>query len=100
MLSFDTPIDSIAFGKADRALAGLLFISHGSGSDGSDMTMVDTATLQQVALASGSSRGNVVLTTGDGRVLISQSSQVDVLNPITNPVVLATNPPDQSIVAL
>ena len=33
-------------------------------------------------------------------MLVSQSSAVDVLKPSTNPVVVATNPPDQSIVAL
>ncbi len=100
MLTFDTPIDSLAFGQAGTALAGLLFITHNSGSNGSDLTMVDTATMQQVPVASGGSRGDVVLTTSDGRVLVSQSAQVDVLNPITNPAVLATNPPDQAVVAL
>jgi hypothetical protein len=84
-LTFEAPIDSIAFGQAGTALDGLLFVSHNSGPNGSDLTMVDTATLQQVAVASGGSRGNVVLATHDGRLLISQSSQVDVLNPITNP---------------
>ncbi len=99
-LTFDTPIDSLAFGQKGTALAGLLFVSHNSGDGGSVLTMVDSVTLQQVSLATGGTRGDVVLTTNDGRLLISQSAHVDVLNPITNPVVLATNPPDQSIVAL
>ena len=42
----------------------------------------------------------MVLATSDGRVLASQSSQVDVISPLTNPVVLATNPPDGSVAAL
>ncbi len=102
MLTFTTPIDSIAFGQAGTSLAGLLFVTHNSGANGngSDLTMVDVATLQQVAVATGGSRDDAVITTSDGRVLVSQSSQVDVLNPITNPAVLATNPPNQSVVAL
>ena len=32
MLTFDTPIDSLAFGQAGTALAGLLFVSHNSGA--------------------------------------------------------------------
>src|SRR5207249_5124578 len=88
------------FGRAGTSLADLLFVTHNSSADGSDLTMVDTATMQQVAVATGGSRGYVALATSDGRLLVSQSAQVDVLNPITNPAVLATNPPDQSVVAL
>ncbi len=99
MFTFNTPVDALAFGKAGTALANLLFIAQDSGA-GSILTMVDLATLQQVALASGGTRGYDIITTGDGRVLISQSSQVDVLSPITRPVVVATNPPNQSIAAL
>ena len=55
--------------------------------------MVDLATLRRVAVADGGTRGDVVITTSDGRVLISQSNQVDVLNPATAPLVVATNPP-------
>ena len=62
--------------------------------------MIDLATLQQVALATGGTRGYLVTTSSDGRVFISQSHQVDVLNPIEPPLVANTNPPPQSIVAL
>ena len=50
-------------------LAGLLFVSHNSGpvdfdqappSALSELTMVDVATLRQVALATGGSRGGVL----------------------------------------
>src|SRR4029453_9246165 len=50
--------------------------------------------------APGGSGGFVLLTANAGRLLVSQTSHVDVLNPITSPTVLATNPPDQTIVAL
>ena len=99
MLTFNTPVDSLAFGAANTALAGLLFVA-GDSTTGSDLTMVDLATLQQVALATGGTRDYMVITTSDGRILVSQSSQVDVISPISRPVVVATNPPNQTIVAL
>ena len=62
--------------------------------------MVDLATLRSVPVAAGGSRGDVVVTTSDGRVLLSQSHQVDVLKPSIPPGVVAVSPPDASIVAL
>ncbi|MCC5624163.1 hypothetical protein [Nostoc sp. CHAB 5715] len=44
ILEFDSPVDSIAFGKAGSRLAGLLFVSNNNG----DLQMVDLATLQHV----------------------------------------------------
>jgi streptogramin lyase len=84
MLRFEAPVDSIAFGKAGTDLAGLLFVTHNRGANdhpGSELTMVDVATLRRVTVADGGSRGDVIITTSQGRVLISQSNQVDVLNP-------------------
>ncbi len=109
MFQFDSDIDSLAFGQSGTALENLLFVSHNAASqtstgdvesDGSDLTMIDTATLRRVSVAQGGSRGDVVITTSDGRVLLSQSSQVDVLNPIVAPVVVATNPPNGAVAAL
>lgn len=42
----------------------------------------------------------MVMTTSDGRILISQSHQVDVLNLLRSPLVAATNPPDAGVVML
>ena len=84
MLEFDADVDSMAFGQAGTDLDGLLFVSHNAGANdhpGSELTMVDVATLRRVTVADGGSRGDVVITTSDGRVLVSQSHQVDVLNP-------------------
>jgi len=108
MLEFDSAIDSIAFGKAGTALADLLFVSHNSGpiSDtgaaevNADLTMVDVATLQRIAVARGGTRGDVVITTTDGRVLLSQSDQVDVLNPAFAPSVVASLPVPGAILPL
>ncbi|MFA7603825.1 MAG: CARDB domain-containing protein, partial [Novosphingobium sp.] len=104
MLTFDAPADSIAFGRPGTRLEGLLFVSHTAGTvadtglagAGSDLTMVDIATLRRIAVASSGSRGDVVHATSDGRLLISQSNQVDVVAPATMPVVVATNPPGGS----
>ena len=105
MLRFDTPIDSIAFGVPGTALDDLLFVSHNAGRSGqqvsgSELTMVDLATLQRVAVANGGSRGDVLLTTSTGKLLISQSEQVDLIQPALAPVVVATNPPTEASVAL
>jgi len=102
VLEFDTDIDSLAFGVPGTELEGLLFVSHnhGAGNAGGILTMVDVATLRRVTIARGGTRGDVVLATSQGRLLLSQSHQVDVFNPVTAPMVVATNPPDQGIVAL
>ncbi|WP_048324300.1 CARDB domain-containing protein, partial [Crocosphaera watsonii] len=96
MLSFDTPLDSLAFGETGTSLEGLLFISDNSGQ----LLMVDMATLRHVVVASGGSRGDIVKTTNDGRVLLSQGQQVEVLNPIIAPQVVATNPSPNSQITL
>ncbi len=102
MLSFDSDIQSITFGLAGTALENLLFVSHDDAPNTppgtvattpTELTMVDVATLQQVAVATGGTRGFAVLATTDGRVLISQSHEVDVLSPVAPPQVISSNPP-------
>src|SRR5262249_45457075 len=100
ILTFDTPIDSLAFGQPGTDLHDLLFVTHNSGPGGSELTMVDVVTRRKGAVARGGSRGDNVITTSDGRVLISQSTQVDVLFPVRIPVVVATNPADHTTAAL
>ena len=110
MLQFDDDVDSIAFGQDGTSLAGLLFITHNEDAASraaggqppldSELTLVDLATMQSVAVATGGTRGGSILTTADGRVLICQSSQVDVLSPIVPPRVAATNPPSTAVAAL
>src|SRR5262249_27173884 len=103
MLQFDSDVDSIAFGLPGSKLEGLLFVSHTSEASpgaGTELTMVDLATLQQVAVATGGTRGDEIKTAPDGRVFLSQSHQVDVLNPVRPPHVASTNPPPQGVVSL
>ncbi|MEX2214849.1 MAG: Ig-like domain-containing protein [Phycisphaeraceae bacterium] len=107
VLTFDSLIDSISFGQAGTSLEGLLFVSHNTGAlsstgavepNTSELTMVDMATLRTVAVAQGGSRGDVVRTTSDGRILISQSTQVDVLKPAEHPLVVSVDPANGSVV--
>ena len=103
MLEFDDEVDSIAFGIPGSTLDGLMFISHDepvSAGQGSELTMVDLATMHTLAVATGGSRGDEIKTTPSGRVLISQSHQVDVLGPVTAPNVVIVNPPPGVSVAL
>ncbi len=110
MLEFESEIDSIAFGQASTSLEGLLFISHNSsrGHEGgnlavdpdSQLTMVDVATMRRTVIARGGTRGDVLITTSDGRVLLSQSNQVDVITPTVAPIVNSTSPADQATLPL
>ncbi|MGE3817844.1 MAG: putative Ig domain-containing protein, partial [Isosphaeraceae bacterium] len=103
MLRLDLPVDSIAFGADGTPLAGLLFVSSNDGfkpGGGGQLTMVDLATLRRVALATGGTRGDVVRTTTDGRVLLSQSHQIDVLGPLRAPRVAGANPPSDALASL
>src|SRR5262249_4163393 len=110
MLHFDDDVDSIAFGQQGTSLAGLLFVTHNDGPDSraagaapplnSDLTMVDLAPLQRIAVATGGTRGETLTTTADGRVLLCQSNQIDVLGPILAPHVVDTSPPADALAAL
>ena len=117
MLEFSDAVNAIAFGQPSSPLAGLLFVSHdqdsanptGIGSiitdsnpsyEPTELSMVDLATMQTLAVATGGTRDDKITTTLDGRVLLSQSHQVDVLGPVVAPLVLAVNPQPGSIVAL
>jgi large repetitive protein len=102
MLSFDAPADSIAFGREGTMLQDLLFVSHNAGvsGQGGSLTMVDLATLRRIEVARNGSRGDALTTTSDGRILVSQSQQVDVLRPQLAPMIIGTNPPDGADVAL
>ncbi len=99
----DTPADSIAFGRDGTALEGLLFISNHAPlgqTNGAPLVMVDLATLQRVNVASNGPLAEQLAITNDGRVLIAHSHQIDVIAPVTAPMIVATNPPDDTIVAL
>ena len=62
--------------------------------------MVDLATLHTLAVARGGPSAEQLLATSDGRLLVSNGSQVDVIAPLIAPSVRRTSPTDGSIVAL
>ncbi|MGE3310329.1 MAG: Ig-like domain-containing protein, partial [Limisphaerales bacterium] len=109
LFEFTSDIDSLAFGRPGTNLEGLLFVSHNGGPgtpsgrlsvDESPLTMLDLATRRRVEVARGGSRGDALLATTDGRLLVSQSGQIDVLSVDRAPLVVATNPPDTGVAAL
>ncbi len=103
MLHFDTDVDSLAFGLPGTALQGLLLVTHNRGlrpTDGSELTLVDLATLRRVAVATGGTRGDIIKAAADGRVLLSQSQQIDVFSPVVAPRVTGTSPPSGALAAL
>ena len=102
MYEFESDVDSIAFGKRNTVLDGLLFVTHNNGtnSQGSELTMIDLSTGRQLSAARGGTRGDVVTTTRAGRILVSQSNQVDILSPQLAPTIIAVNPPNEANVAL
>src|SRR5205807_1553712 len=93
MVRLDTPADALAFGVPGSRLEGMLFVSNNNG----ELTLIDVATLRRVTAAGGGSRGANVRATADGRVFVSQSHEIDVLNLIAPPHVADTNPPDGAV---
>lgn len=86
----DHPLDSIAFGKKD--LAGLLFASSNDGT----LTAFDLATKKSQVIATGGLRGENLIATADGKLLLSQGSHVDLISPIVPPKVLRVTPTDKA----
>ncbi|MFN6997022.1 MAG: putative Ig domain-containing protein, partial [Aquincola tertiaricarbonis] len=99
----DGALDSLAFGRAGTPLQGLLFVSSRipSGSAaGAALHMVDLFTRRSVMLGQGGPSAEQLLATRDGRLLIANGSQVDVVAPLVAPSVLRTGPVAGSLVAL
>ena len=103
-LRFDAAVDSLAFGRAGTPLEGLLFVSaripSGSSEAAKPLHGRPALTLRSLAVARGGPSAEQLLATADGRLLIANGSQVDVLAPLVAPSVVKTNPVDGSIVAL
>ncbi|HDR14303.1 MAG TPA: hypothetical protein ENN79_02220, partial [Desulfobacteraceae bacterium] len=85
------PALGLAFGLAGTPLENLLFLSHGEEGF---LTMVDMVTHRFVKAAEGGSRGGFLHVAPDGRLLVTQSDQVDVFFPVTPPLVTAMTPSD------
>ncbi|MDK2126935.1 putative Ig domain-containing protein, partial [Parachitinimonas caeni] len=106
----DGVLDSLAFGRAGSALDGLLLVSSnghqqalGAGRsaarDGA-LWMIELASRRSLQLANGGSRGESLLTTADGRILLAQTGQIDEIAPQRPPKLLAGSVPDGALVPL
>ncbi|MFN9747507.1 MAG: putative Ig domain-containing protein, partial [Betaproteobacteria bacterium] len=105
-------VDSIAFGQAGSGLQGLLLASSNlpqrptGGAAGSALPhtsavwMVELASRRVVQLAQGGTRGETLLATPDGRVLVAQSSRIDEIAPIKAPRVVGASVGDGALVPL
>ena len=102
-LAFDDAVDSLAFGKAGTSSAGLLFLStqpRPGVAGGANLIMVDLATRQRLNVASGGPLAEDLVFTAEGRLLVANSQQVDVVMPVTPPNIIAVTPADGLIVPL
>ncbi|MES2942355.1 MAG: hypothetical protein V4772_05745, partial [Pseudomonadota bacterium] len=105
-------IDSISFGAAGTPLAGLLLASSNlpqqpstvdvaaETAHKSSVWMIEMQSRRVLQMATGGTRGESILTTEDGRVLVAQTERVDELAPIKPPHVIATSVPDGSLLPL
>ncbi len=89
VMTFDDRANGLAFGQDGTPLAGLLFVSHATGGH---VTMIDVASMRTLQVATGGTRSEFIKIGPDGRLYITQSGQIDVLQPVTPPLIIATNP--------
>jgi len=104
-------IDSIAFGAAGTELDGLLVASSNltqrpvvAGATAvphqASIWMIELQSRRAVQVAAGGTRGESIVTTFDGRILVAQTGHVDEIAPIHAPTVTAISVPDGSLVPL
>jgi hypothetical protein len=107
-------VESIAFGQAGTALAGLMFASTStaqraiaSGADASATTphtssvwMVSLASRDLLQLATGGTRGQALLTRADGSILVAETAHIDLIAPVRAPSVTATSIEQGAVVPL
>ncbi len=104
-------VDSIAFGAAGSPLAGVMLASsnlaqrpvvQGAGSvpHTSSVWMVELQSRRVLQLATGGTRGESLLTTSDGIILIAQTGHIDQISPIHAPSVLATSVAEGALLPL
>ncbi|HHX89989.1 MAG TPA: tandem-95 repeat protein, partial [Paracoccus sp.] len=94
MAELQTPVDSLVFGAEGSALDGLLFLSGNidPATGRSVLALMDVATRGVVMLGYSTARGDNLVATEDGRILLAHGAGVDVLNPTTAPRITAISP--------
>ncbi|MDB5858608.1 MAG: hypothetical protein JWQ76_2297, partial [Ramlibacter sp.] len=103
-------VDSIAFGRAGTALDGLLIATTNvrqrpvnSANDVPHQTSVwgiALKTREVLQLARGGTRGESILATADGRILVAQTGRVDEIAPVQAPKVQFVSVADGALVPL
>ena len=105
-------IDSIAFGQVDSPLDGVLVASSqlkqravnsqtaSTTPHQSSVWMIELASKRVLQVASGGTRGESLITTADGRILVAQSQSVDEIAPAKAPKVTVVSIADGSVIAL
>jgi len=104
-------IDSIAFGASATPLEGLLIASSTPRQravlDGAAATphqsplwMIELASRQVLQVAGGGTRGESVVATADGRILLAQTTRIDEIAPRSAPLVKAITIPDGALLPL
>ncbi|MBK6595655.1 MAG: hypothetical protein IPG23_24830 [Burkholderiales bacterium] len=104
-------IDSISFGADGTPLAGLLLASSNLKQravvDGvadtphtSSVWMLELQSRRVLQVASGGTRGESIVTTADGRILVAQTGRIDEIAVRPAPTITATTVPDGSLVPL
>ncbi|HSV48544.1 MAG TPA: hypothetical protein VLJ58_22340, partial [Ramlibacter sp.] len=105
------PIDSIAFGQAGTPLDGLLLASSNlsqravpaAGSEAPHQAALWAIGLQSrsvLQIARGGTRGEAILATADGRILLAQSSGIDEVAPLKAPAITGLSVADGALVPL
>jgi VCBS repeat-containing protein/YD repeat-containing protein len=99
---FEAGLDSITFGKAGTSFQNLLFASsrRRTGDATASLYMVDLVTLRKVELARGGPGAEQLIATTDGRLLVANGEQVDVVAPLVAPQVVRVTPADGALVPL
>ncbi|MBU3058495.1 hypothetical protein, partial [Pseudomonas indica] len=104
-------IDSLAFGAAGTELEGLLIASSNGRQrpvtagnaevpHQSAVWMIELDSRRMLQLATGGTRGEAVVATADGRILVAQTGRIDEIAPRRAPTVQAVTVPDGALVAL
>ncbi|UUZ69428.1 putative Ig domain-containing protein [Polaromonas sp. P2-4] len=104
-------IDSIAFGAAGTELDGVMVASSNlkqrpvvAGATDvphqASVWMIELQSRRAVQVAAGGTRGESIVATSDGRILVAQTGHVDEIAPLHAPKVTAISVPDGSLVPL
>ena len=103
VLTLDSKVDSIAFGAVGTQFEGLLFVSNNvdpTKSGGASLVAIDLATREHLEIATGGAHGETLTVMADGRILIAQTDQIDVLSPLIAPQIIASNPLNGDVIPL